>query len=68
MLHRGKLITRTAIYDHIFNVDDDSLSNLVDVHISHIRKKLGMNFVETRRGRSTSCMTKSLRLRLQLWQ
>lgn len=50
VLHRGKLITRTAIYDHIFNEDDDSLSNLVDVHISHIRKKLGADFVETRRG------------------
>ena len=49
-LHRGKLITRTVIYDHIFNEDDDSLSNLVDVHISHIRKKLGADFIETRRG------------------
>ena len=50
VLHRGKLITRTVIYDHIFNEDDDSLSNLVDVHISHIRKKLGADFIETRRG------------------
>lgn len=49
-LHRGKLITRTMIYDHIFGEDDDTLSNLVDVHISHIRKKLGADFVETRRG------------------
>jgi two-component system OmpR family response regulator len=49
-LHRGKLITRTMIYDHIFGEDDDSLSNLVDVHISHIRKKLGADFIETRRG------------------
>lgn len=49
-LHRGKLITRTMIYDHIFGEDDDSLSNLVDVHVSHIRKKLGVDFIETRRG------------------
>ena len=49
-LHRGKLITRTMIYDHIFGEDDDSLSNLVDVHVSHIRKKLGSDFIETRRG------------------
>jgi two-component system OmpR family response regulator len=49
-LHRGKLITRTMIYDHIFGEDDDSLSNLVDVHVSHIRKKLGADFIETRRG------------------
>lgn len=49
-LHRGKLVSRTMIYDHIFDEDDDSLSNLVDVHISHIRKKLGKDFIETRRG------------------
>lgn len=49
-LHRGKLITRTKIYDHMFGEDDDSLSNLVDVHVSHIRKKLGAEFIETRRG------------------
>jgi len=49
-LHRGRLISRTEIYDHIFGEDDDSVSNLVDVHISHIRKKLGADFIETRRG------------------
>lgn len=49
-LHRGKLITRSVIYDHIFGEDDDSLSNLVDVHVSHIRKKLGSDLIETRRG------------------
>lgn len=49
-LHRGKLVSRTMIYDHIFGEDDDTLSNLVDVHISHIRKKLGADLIETRRG------------------
>jgi len=49
-LQRGKLVTRTMIYDHIFGEEDDSLSNVVDVHISHIRKKLGAGFIETRRG------------------
>lgn len=49
-LHRGKLVSRTMIYDHIFDEDDDSLSNLVEVHVSRIRKKLGKDFIETRRG------------------
>lgn len=49
-IHRGKLVSRTMIYDHIFDEDDDSLSNIVDVHVSHIRKKLGKDFIETRRG------------------
>ena len=50
VLHRQKLVTRTAIYDHLFDEDDDSLSNLVDVHVSNIRKKLGRDFITTRRG------------------
>ncbi len=50
VLNRGRLITRAKIYDHIFGEDDESLSNLVEVHVSHIRKKLGAEFIETRRG------------------
>lgn len=49
-LHRGELITRNMIYDHLFDEEDDSLSNLVDVHISNVRKKLGKDFIQTRRG------------------
>lgn len=50
VLNAGRLVSRTQIYDHIFGEDDNTLSNLVDVHISHIRKKLGSGFVHTRRG------------------
>jgi two-component system, OmpR family, response regulator len=49
-LYRGKLITRTTIYEQLFGDDDDSLSNVVEVHVSHIRKKLGKDFIQTRRG------------------
>ena len=49
-LHRQKLVSRTTIYDKLFDEDDDSLSNLVDVHVSNVRKKLGWNFITTRRG------------------
>jgi two-component system OmpR family response regulator len=49
-LQRGRLVTRTAIYEHLFNENDDSLSNLVEVHVSNIRKKLGKDFITTRRG------------------
>lgn len=49
-LHAGKLVTRTDIYDHLFDETEDSLSNLVDVHVSNIRKKLGKDFIVTRRG------------------
>lgn len=49
-LNRGKVVTKSQIYDHIFDENDDSLSNLVEVHVSNIRRKLGRAFIETRRG------------------
>ena len=49
-MHRGEVITRTALYEHLFDEDDSTLSNLLDVHVSNIRKKLGHDFILTRRG------------------
>jgi two-component system, OmpR family, response regulator len=49
-LHRGELVTRTMLYDHLFDENDDTLSNLLDVHVSNLRKKLGHEFITTRRG------------------
>ena len=48
--HRGQVVTKTRICDHIFDENDDSLSNLVEVHVSNVRKKLGKDFIATRRG------------------
>jgi two-component system OmpR family response regulator len=50
VLRKGELVTRTAIYEHIYDDSDDSLSNVVDVYVSNLRRKLGKDFVETRRG------------------
>lgn len=49
-LNQGCLVSRSMVYDQVFDENEDSLSNLVDVHIYNIRKKLGKNFVTTRRG------------------
>ncbi|HEY5910069.1 MAG TPA: response regulator transcription factor [Verrucomicrobiae bacterium] len=49
-LHRGTVVTRTMLYDHLFDENDSTLSNLLDVHVSNIRKKLGHEFITTRRG------------------
>ena len=49
-LHRGELVTRTALYEHLFDENSDTLSNLVDVHVFSIRKKLGRDLIATRRG------------------
>jgi two-component system, OmpR family, response regulator len=50
VLHRGAVVTRTMLYEHLFDEDDNTLSNLLDVHVSNIRKKLGYDFISTRRG------------------
>ena len=49
-LHRGDVVTRTMLYEHLFDENDNTLSNLLDVHVSNIRKKLGHDFIVTRRG------------------
>ena len=49
-LHRGEVVTRTALYEHLFDESDDTLSNLLDVHVFSIRKKLGHDLIATRRG------------------
>jgi len=54
VLHRGKVVTRTMLYEHLFDEDDNTLSNLLDVHVSNVRKKLGHDFITTRRGHGYS--------------
>ena len=49
-LHRGEVVTRTTLYEHLFDENDDTLSNLLDVHVFSIRKKLGAELIATRRG------------------
>jgi len=49
-LHRGEVVTRTALYEHLFDESEDTLSNLLDVHVFSLRKKLGADLITTRRG------------------
>lgn len=50
-LHRGQVVTRTMAYEHLFGEDEDTtMSNLIDVHVSNLRRKLGHDLIVTRRG------------------
>jgi len=49
-LHRGEVVSRTTLYEHLFDENDDTLSNLIDVHIFSIRQKLRPDLIATRRG------------------
>lgn len=48
--HRGKVITRTELYEHVFDEHADTLSNLLDVHVYNLRKKMATDLIATRRG------------------
>lgn len=50
LMHCGKVVSRTDLYEHLFNEDDDSLSNVLDVHVCNARRKLGGGYIKTRRG------------------
>jgi two-component system OmpR family response regulator len=53
-LHRGRVVSRTELYEHLFDEDEDTLSNLLDVHVSNVRKKLGAGLITTHRGHGYS--------------
>jgi two-component system OmpR family response regulator len=50
VLRRGKVVTRSALYEHLFDDGEDTQSNLIDVHVYNLRKKFGSDFIITRRG------------------
>ncbi len=50
MMHCGKVVTRIDLYEHLFDEQDDSLSNVLDVHVCNLRRKLGIDCIRTRRG------------------
>jgi len=49
-LHRGKLVTRTTLYEHLYDESGDTLSNMMDVLIYNLRTKLDRDLITTRRG------------------
>jgi len=51
MRRLGAVVSRDELYENVIDETDDSMSNLLDVHICNIRKKLGRDFVKTIRGR-----------------
>lgn len=54
MRNAGKIVSRTRIYESVWDENYDGLSNTLEVHIKEIRRKLeawGPRVIQTRRGR-----------------
>ncbi|BBL58790.1 response regulator transcription factor [Methylomonas koyamae] len=50
MLHPGKVFTRTHLLEHIYQYDSDPASNVIEVYVNRLRRKLGNGLIATRRG------------------
>ncbi|CTQ60379.1 response regulator [Roseibium album] len=48
--HRGKVISRTELTEHLYDQDFDRDSNTVEVFVGRLRKKIGSDMIETIRG------------------
>jgi DNA-binding response OmpR family regulator len=42
--HRGQVVSRTMIWDHLYDEQDETTSNVVDVYIRYLRNKIDKGF------------------------
>lgn len=47
LLNKNKVLSKETIENKIYSWDDEVQSNAVEVHIHHLRKKLGKDIVKT---------------------
>ena len=50
MHHKGKVVSRTELVEHLYDQDFDRDSNTVEVFVGRLRKKLGVDVLHTIRG------------------
>ncbi len=55
MRNEGKVVTRTMISEHVWDIHFDSMTNVIDVYINRLREKIDRGFkkplIQTMRGR-----------------
>ena len=49
-MHRGRVISRTELVEHIYDQDFDRDSNTIEVFVGRLRRKIGTDRIETVRG------------------
>ena len=54
MVHAGRRVSRAMIVSHVWNLSFDTMTNVVDVYVNYLRKKLetsaGPKLIHTIRG------------------
>jgi two-component system, OmpR family, response regulator len=50
MLHRGKILSKSRLTEHLYEFDDERDSNVIEVYVNRLRQKLGKQLIQTLRG------------------
>ena len=50
MHHAGRIVSRSEIVEHLYDQDFDRDSNTIEVFVGRLRKKLGVDIIQTVRG------------------
>jgi two-component system OmpR family response regulator len=50
MHHMGQVVSRTELVEHMYDQDFDRDSNTIEVFVGRLRKKMGIDMIETVRG------------------
>ncbi|MCY6381507.1 response regulator transcription factor [Hoeflea prorocentri] len=48
--HQGEVVSRTELVEHMYDQDFDRDSNTIEVFVGRLRKKIGVDMIETIRG------------------
>jgi len=59
--HRGRVVSRTELTEHLYDQDFDRDSNTIEVFIGRLRKKIGAELIQTVRGLGYQLTTPSTR-------
>jgi len=50
MLHPGKIISKSELVEHVYQLDSDKDSNVLEVYVNRLRQKIGAGLIQTQRG------------------
>jgi two-component system OmpR family response regulator len=50
MHHKGRIVSRGELTEHLYDQDFDRDSNTIEVFVGRLRKKLGVDIIQTVRG------------------
>ena len=50
MVNAGQVLSREQLLDHVWGLDFDPGSNVVDVYVGYLRRKFGADTIATVRG------------------